>query len=215
MSKLSAWFGGTFDPIHTGHLNCARELATIVGLETVTLLPNNVPPHRPQPEASAEQRVIMLKLATRNDPLFSIDTRELERDTPSWTIETLELLRAEHGNTAPLAFIIGQDSLLSINRWERWQEIIEHCHLLVAQRPGYASRHPDSKVQAWIERHQITDVEQLQTQAAGGIYLANTSFYSISATDIRRRLHLGISCQSLLTPEVIEYITRTGLYRHC
>ena len=212
MSKLSAWFGGTFDPIHNGHLHCAREIASLLDLENVTLLPNNVPPHRPQPEASAAQRVEILKRAIENDPLFSIDSRELERDTPSWTIDTLTLLREEVGAEAPLAFIIGQDSLLSINQWERWQEILEYCHLVVAQRPGYSSQHADHKVQSWITRH-LTDAASLQHKACGGIFLADTSLYTISATDIRRRLHHGLSCQDLLPDAVIEYIAETGLYR--
>ncbi len=213
MSKLAAWFGGTFDPIHLGHLNCARELAEIVGLDKVTLLPNNVPPHRAQPIASAEQRVTMLTLATQHDPLFTVDPRELARTTPSWTIETLELLRSELGPTTPLAFIIGQDSFLSLNRWHRWSEILDYCHLLVAQRPGYASHHPEPKVRAWLNRHTTAEVEQLHHQPAGSIYLADTAFYSISATDIRRRLQQGLSCQDLLMPEVSDYISQTGLYR--
>jgi len=212
MSKLSAWFGGTFDPIHNGHLNCAREIASQLDLQSVTLLPNNVPPHRPQPEASATQRVELLKRAIQDDPLFSIDCRELERDTLSWTIDTLTLLREEIGVEAPLAFIIGQDSLLGINRWERWQEILEYCHLVVAQRPGYSSQHADPKVQSWISRH-ITDAQSLHQKPCGGIFLADTSLYTISATDIRRRLHHGLSCQDLLPDAVIEYIAETGLYR--
>ncbi|WP_241579453.1 nicotinate-nucleotide adenylyltransferase [Rosenbergiella nectarea] len=212
MSKLSAWFGGTFDPIHNGHLHCAREIASLLDLQNVTLLPNNVPPHRPQPEASATQRVELLKRAIQDDPLFSIDCRELERDIPSWTIDTLTLLRKEVGEKAPLAFIIGQDSLLSINKWERWQEILEYCHLVVAQRPGYSSQHADNKAQLWITRH-LTDAASLHRNPCGGIFLADTSLYTISATDIRRRLHHGLSCHDLLPDAVIEYIAETGLYR--
>lgn len=212
MSKLSAWFGGTFDPIHNGHLHCAREIAALIGVDKVTLLPNNVPPHRPQPEATAEQRVELIQCAISHDPLFSIDTRELLRDTPSWTIDTLTLLREEVGVACPLAFIIGQDSLLTINKWERWQEILDYCHLIVAQRPGYASQHTDNKVQSWINRH-VVEAETLHQQPCGGIFFADTSLYTISATDIRRRLHLGLSCQNLLPDDVIRYIADTGLYR--
>ncbi|SEQ55974.1 nicotinate-nucleotide adenylyltransferase [Rosenbergiella nectarea] len=212
MSKLSAWFGGTFDPIHNGHLHCAREIASLLDLQNVTLLPNNVPPHRPQPEASATQRVELLKRAIQDAPLFSIDCRELERDIPSWTIDTLTLLREEVGEKAPLAFIIGQDSLLSINKWDRWQEILEYCHLIVAQRPGYSSQHADNKVQLWITRH-LTDAASLHRNPCGGIFLADTSLYTISATDIRRRLHHSLSCHGLLPDAVIEYIAETGLYR--
>jgi len=212
MSKLSAWFGGTFDPIHNGHLHCAREIASLLHLDSITLLPNNVPPHRPQPEASATQRVELIKQAIDNDPLFSVDTRELQRDIPSWTIDTLIQLREELGEKQPLAFIIGQDSLLTINKWERWQEILDYCHLIVAQRPGYASQHPEPKVQSWITRH-TQGSESIHQQACGSIFFADTSLYTISATDIRRRLHHGLSCQNLLPDRVISYIAETGLYR--
>ena len=107
MASLQALFGGTFDPIHYGHLQTVEALARQVGLRQVTLLPNNVPPHRPQPEASAAQRVAMVELAIADRPLFNLDTRELARQTPSWTVETLEQLRAERGAAQPLAFIIG------------------------------------------------------------------------------------------------------------
>jgi len=140
MSELQALFGGTFDPIHFGHLRPVEALAQQTGLQRVTLLPNNVPPHRPQPEASAAQRVDMLRCAIAGLPLFDIDTRELARDTPSWTVTTLEAWRAERGAAQPLGFIIGQDSLLSLASWHRWQDLLSLCHLLVCQRPGYATR---------------------------------------------------------------------------
>lgn len=134
MASLQALFGGTFDPIHYGHLQTVEALARQVGLRQVTLLPNNVPPHRPQPEASAAQRVAMVELAIADRPLFNLDTRELARQTPSWTVETLEQLRAERGAAQPLAFIIGQDSLLSLHKWHRWESLLDLCHLLVCQR---------------------------------------------------------------------------------
>lgn len=213
MSKLSAWFGGTFDPVHSGHLSCANELATLLDLDSITLMPNNVPPHRPQPTATAEQRLTMLRLATADQPLFTVDNREIQRDTPSWTIDTLTGLRDGLGPEQPLAFIIGQDSLLTINHWARWQELLEYCHLVVAQRPGYATHHADGKVQAWINRHHCPEPHRLHDLPSGKIYLANTSLYCISATDIRRRLRLGLDCQGLLAPQVIDYIRETGLYR--
>lgn len=213
MAELEAIFGGTFDPIHFGHLRSVEALAQQVGLHKVTLMPNNVPPHRPQPEASAAQRLDMLRCATRGQPLFAIDDRELHRDEPSWTVNTLRALREERGAHQPLGFIIGQDSLLSLNKWHRWQELPELCHLLVCRRPGY-QQHPDSdELRDWITEHQTRDIQRLHQQPAGLIYLADTPLWSISATEIRQRRKNGLPCNDLLPQPVIDYITRADLYR--
>lgn len=213
MSELSALFGGTFDPVHYGHLHPAEALAQQVGLKKVTLMPNNVPPHRPQPEASAAQRVAMLQCAIADRPLFDIDTRELQRQTPSWTVTTLEALREERGPRQPLGFIIGQDSLLSLHKWHRWQELLSLCHLLVCKRPGYATEMGSPEMQQWLEQHQTQDSAALHNAPAGHIWLAETPLYAISATEIRQRRHQGQSCSTLLPAAVIDYIDRTGLYR--
>ena len=213
MSKLYALFGGTFDPIHYGHLRPVEALAQQVGLKRVTLLPNNVPPHRPQPEASAQQRVEMLRCAIADRPLFDIDTRELARETSSWTVATLEMLRAERGAVQPLAFIIGQDSLLTLAKWHRWQDLLSLCHLLVCQRPGYATRMESPEMQQWLDDHRARDEQQLHQLPAGRIWLADTPLLDISATEIRQRRHAGIPCTDLLPDAVIDYIDRVGLYR--
>ena len=213
MSKLYALFGGTFDPIHFGNLRPVEALAQQVGLKKVTLLPNNVPPHRPQPEASAQPRVEMLRCAIATRPLFDIDTRELERDTPSWTVATLEALRAERGAEQPLGFIIGQDSLLTLAKWHRWQDLLSLCHLLVCQRPGYATQMETAEMQQWLDAHRAQHVEQLHHSPAGHIWLADTPLFDISATEIRQRRHEGQSCADLLPDAVINYIDRAGLYR--
>ncbi|ORM55047.1 nicotinic acid mononucleotide adenylyltransferase [Pantoea conspicua] len=213
MSELHALFGGTFDPIHFGHLRPVEALAQQTGLQKVTLLPNNVPPHRPQPEASADQRVDMLRCAIADLPLFDIDTRELKRDTPSWTVATLESLRAERGAQQPLGFIIGQDSLLSLSKWHRWQDLLSLCHLLVCQRPGYPTQMASPEMQRWLDQHVTHDVQRLHLQPAGHIWLAETPLVDISATEIRRRRHHHQSCDDLLPAAVIDYIDRAGLYR--
>lgn len=172
-----------------------------------------MPPHRPQPEASAAQRVAMLRCAIRDLPLFEIDTRELERDTPSWTVTTLEAWRTERGAEQPLGFIIGQDSLLSLSKWHRWQDLLSLCHLLVCQRPGYPTRFDSPDMQRWLEQHLAQDIRQLHQQPAGHIWLADTPLYDISATEIRRRRHQNQPCDDLLPAAVIDYIDREGLYR--
>ncbi|NIF23001.1 nicotinate-nucleotide adenylyltransferase [Candidatus Pantoea multigeneris] len=213
MSELFALFGGTFDPIHYGHLHPVMALAGQTGLQKVTLLPNNVPPHRPQPEATALQRVAMLERAIADLPLFEIDTRELDRETPSWTVATLEALRAERGPHQPLGFIIGQDSLLSLSKWHRWQDLLSLCHLLVCQRPGYATQMETPEMQQWLMANQAQDIQQLHQTPAGYVWLADTPLVNISATEIRQRRHQGRSCSDLLPAAVIDYIDAVGLYR--
>jgi nicotinate-nucleotide adenylyltransferase len=213
MSELHALFGGTFDPIHFGHLRPVEALAQQIGLQRVTLLPNNVPPHRPQPLASAAQRVEMLQCAIAQSPLFEIDTRELQRDTPSWTVATLETLRAERGAAQPLGFIIGQDSLLTLAKWHRWQDLLSLCHLLVCKRPGYPTEMNSPEMQRWLEQHLTHDVQQLHRRPAGCVWLAETPLYDISATEIRQRRRQNQPCDDLLPASVIAYIDRAGLYR--
>ncbi|MTD26857.1 nicotinate-nucleotide adenylyltransferase [Erwinia sorbitola] len=211
---LHALFGGTFDPIHYGHLRPAEALAKITGLEKITLLPNNVPPHRPQPEASPTQRIEMVKLAISGNPLFDLDLREMQRDTPSYTIDTLAALRLERGDKQPLAFIIGQDSLLTLHKWHRWQDLLSLCHLLVCQRPGYRSEMETPELQSWLNLHLTSQPQALRQSPAGKVFLAQTPLIDISATEIRTRRHQGESDANLLPPAVSEYIDREGLYQN-
>ncbi|CFQ32338.1 nicotinate-nucleotide adenylyltransferase [Yersinia bercovieri] len=210
---LHALFGGTFDPIHYGHLKPVETLAQQVGLQHIILLPNHVPPHRPQPEANAQQRLKMVELAIADNPLFSVDSRELLRDTPSFTIDTLESLRKERGAEVPLAFIIGQDSLLSLHKWHRWESLLDVCHLLVCARPGYAQTLETPALQQWLDEHRVFDPLALSLRPQGAIYLADTPLLDISATDIRHRRHHGESCDDLLPRAVQRYIELQGLYR--
>ncbi|CNH40536.1 nicotinate-nucleotide adenylyltransferase [Yersinia pekkanenii] len=210
---LHALFGGTFDPIHYGHLKPVEVLAQQVGLQHIILLPNHVPPHRPQPEANAQQRLEMVKLAIAGNPLFSVDSRELLRDSPSFTIDTLESLRKERGAELPLAFIIGQDSLLSLHKWHRWQSLLDVCHLLVCARPGYSQTLETPELQQWLDCHRVLDPQALRLRPQGAIYLADTPLLAISATDIRHRRHNGESCDDLLPRAVQRYIELQGLYR--
>lgn len=210
---LQAIYGGTFDPVHYGHLNSVTALAEQVSLRQVIIMPNNVPPHRPQPAASSEQRRKMVELAIADKPLFTLDCRELERATPSWTVETLEQIRAEKDPQQPLAFIIGQDSLVSLPHWHRWEALLSLCHLLVCQRPGYPLTMETAKLQRWLETHLTHSVEPLHQQPAGKIFIAPTPLYDISATTIRQRLRSGQACDDLLPAPVLEFIDRQHLYR--
>ena len=214
MHSLQALYGGTFDPVHYGHLKPVEILANLIGLQHVTIMPNNVPPHRPQPEATSEQRKEMLALAIADKPLFRLDERELRRDTPSWTSQTLQEWRAEQGPDRPLAFIIGQDSLLNFPGWHKYETILENSHLLVCRRPGYPLTMREEQYQQWLEDHLTDNVEDLHNQPAGKIYLAETPWFDISATLIRERLQRGLACDDLLPAPVLAYIYTHGLYQN-
>ena len=210
---LYALFGGTFDPVHYGHLRPVAALAQQAGLQKVIFLPNRVPPHRPQPEASPQQRLKMLELATAGNSLFTVDSRELQRTSTSYSIETLEIFRKELGESQPLSFIIGQDSLLSLHRWYRWQSILSLCHLVVCARPGYAMTLERPELQRWLHNHRVFSAERLRQRPCGHIWFADTVLLDISATDIRKRYHQGGSCCQLIPESVRRYIELQGLYQ--
>lgn len=213
---LTALFGGTFDPIHYGHLLPAIALTEEVGLNQISLLPNHIPPHKPQPEATTAQRLAMLKLAIADmPPVFSIDTREIlstKSMRPSYTINTLQQWRIENGTTAGLAFIMGQDSLLSLPTWNHWQTLLDYCHLLICRRPGYAEKTDNPELQSWINKHQTTQIQDLHNSPNGYIYFAHTPLEDISATEIRENINNQQSCENLLPPKVWQYIHEQGLY---
>jgi len=166
-----------------------------------------------RPEATSEQRKEMLALAIADKPLFRLDERELRRDTPSWTSQTLQEWRAEQGPDQPLAFIIGQDSLLNFPTWHQYETILENSHLLVCRRPGYPLTMREEQYQQWLEDHLTDNVEDLHNQPAGKIYLAETPWFDISATLIRERLQQGLACDDLLPTPVLAYIRAHGLYQ--
>ena len=212
---LTALLGGTFDPIHYGHLRPAISLANEVGLKQIGLLPNHIPPHKPQPEASTEQRLAMLKLAIEGLPLFALNVREILPETstrPSYTIETLQAWRQENGNSEGLAFIMGQDSLLSLPTWSKWKTLLDYCHLLICRRPGYAQKTDNIELQQWIDMHNTTNIKDLHNSPHGYIFFAHTPLEDISATEIRQNINNQASCKNLLPPKVWHYIHQQGLY---
>lgn len=212
---LTALLGGTFDPIHYGHLRPAISLANEVGLKQIRLLPNHIPPHKSQPEANTEQRLAMLSLAIEDLPLFALDVSEILPETsthPSYTVETLQAWRCKNGSQKPLAFIMGQDSLLGLPTWHKWQTLLDYCHLLICRRPSYSTQTDNIKLRQWIDMHQTNDVKDLHNSPNGYIYLAHTPLEDISATEIRRNINNAQSCKNLLPLKVWQYIHTQGLY---
>ncbi|XOD69945.1 MAG: nicotinate-nucleotide adenylyltransferase [Sodalis sp. (in: enterobacteria)] len=212
---LLAFYGGTFDPIHYGHLRPIITLVRLLNLQQVILLPNNIPPHRLPPVASPQQRIAMINLAISEfpDTLFTLDDRELQRAIPSWTVDTFEDLRREYGPVAPLGFIIGQDSQITLPQWHRGLTLPNLCHLLVCARPGYSKMAIEEPANRWCKSRLTRDPQALYQQPAGLIYYADTPQLAISARDIRARYREGGTCDALIPPSVRVYIEAHDLYR--
>ncbi|MBO1518497.1 nicotinate-nucleotide adenylyltransferase [Oceanisphaera pacifica] len=211
MKKAIGLLGGTFDPIHNGHLRPAIELQERLNLAEVRLLPNYIPPHKATPDSAPKHRLAMARLAAEQTPRLVIDDRELMRDRPSYTLETLIELRAELPDT-PLCFLMGMDAFCGLNRWHRWQELLEYTHLIVSYRPGYQP-HFNSTIKALYQAHGTTESSTLQQHLAGYIYLFNNAQLDISSTQIRSILHQGNNPQYLLPEAVANYIREQRLYQ--
>lgn len=201
--------GGTFDPIHYGHLRIALEVKEALGLAQVRFIPCRQPPHRDAPGATPQQRLQLLRLAAADMPGFAVDTRELERDGPSYMVDTLASLRSELGDT-PLCLILGRDAFLGLPGWRRWRELLDYAHLAVVQRPGPSL--PSAGELAVLEETHRREPGQLRAAPSGGICFLPVSQLDISATRIRELLRSGRDPRFLLPDAVLESIRRTGLY---
>jgi nicotinate-nucleotide adenylyltransferase len=204
-------YGGTFDPIHHGHLRLAVELRERLGVAEVSLMPCHVPPHRDVPGATSEQRVALLELAIAGEPGLILDNRELGRNGASYTAETLRQVRAELGPDQPLTMVLGTDSFAGFDRWQEWQRIPELAHIVVVQRPGPALE-PDSAPARLLEERSVGSVEALYQAPCGHILQLDPPLLDISATGIRDRILSGRSPRYLLPDAVWQEIRRRGLY---
>ena len=208
MSRIGL-FGGTFDPVHYGHLRPALELAEHYALDTLYLLPNHRPQHRDKPNASTEQRIHMLQEAVKHVPRLAVDSREATRDEPTYTIDTLTELRSENPD-ATLLFFMGMDAFALFDSWHRWEDILAIANLVVVDRPD---AEPSEFAQALLERQASAVGESIEIGSYGVIERHNVTQMSISATDIRDRVSEGANIRFLL-PEVVRgYILEQRLYQ--
>lgn len=210
-------FGGTFDPIHFGHLRLAQEALTGLSLQQIRFIPAGQPPHRSAPKVTAAARLDMVRLACADHADFVVDEREALRAAPSYTVDTLTELRAELGADHALCLLLGADAYLDLQSWHRWQELFQLAHLVIAHRPGF----PQS---AWSERmspalaqeHAARYTENptdLANASAGRIYSLVITALDISASRIRADLQHGKSPRYLLPDAVLNYISTRNLYK--
>ena len=209
--------GGTFDPVHCGHVELARELRAALPLSAVRFIPAGDPPHRAAPVAPAAHRLAMVELAVAGQPGLEVDAREIYRVGRSYTITTLEELRDEAPSRA-LALIVGADAFLGLPTWHRWHELFDLAHVVVVARPGvtFDSAMPDELAHEWTRRlrHGAT---ALATGVAGAIVMQPITAHAVSASAIRAALARGsdgvAAVRGLLPAAVLAYIDRNQLYR--
>ncbi|MGD0958942.1 MAG: nicotinate-nucleotide adenylyltransferase [Methylomonas sp.] len=201
-------FGGTFNPVHFGHLRTALEVKEALNLQQLRLIPCRLPAHRQEPEVAAELRLTMLQLAIAATPGLQIDNRELERPGPSYMVDTLRSLRAESGDT-PMALVIGADAFAGLESWHDWRRLFDYAHVVVMTRPGYAEKNlPD-----FFRRRLLKEPALLSAHAAGSLFFQPVTLLDISATQIRRIIAAGASAQFLLPDAVLNFIQQHQLYQ--
>lgn len=210
MQKIGI-LGGTFDPIHNGHLRLAREVLDSLHLDEIRFIPTGQPPHRGAPHALPQHRLGMAQHAVQYKLGFVLDTREIYRQGASYTVDTLTELRAELGNDVALCLILGADAFLGLPSWHEWQHLFDLAHLVVACRPGVtleASAMRDELQAQWQQRK----VSALPDTPSGSIIAFAMTPTDISASQIRERLAAGLSVQGLLPNTVLDYILQHHLY---
>jgi nicotinate-nucleotide adenylyltransferase len=207
-----AIFGGTFDPIHYGHLRTAFELMESLRLPEVRFLPAGTPPHRERPVAEARVRLEMVRAAIGGQPGFVVDDRELHREGPSYSVDTLLDLRAEYAHRS-ICLVVGMDAFLDLPKWYHWREILQLAHVLVAHRPGW--RVPDmGPLNELLADRGTGRVGDLHESRAGRIYIHAVTQLEISSTAIRELVSNGGDPRFLMPDEVRKTILDSGCYAH-
>ena len=215
LSEPLGLFGGTFDPLHFGHLRLAEESIAHLGLGGVRWIPAGQPPHRGTPQVTAQQRLEMVLRSTAKNAKFSIDASEVEAAAPSYTVHTLERLRRELGEQQSLVLLVGADAFAGLSTWHRWRDIFSLAHVAVSHRPGFpveTSSLPHELATEFNDRF-LADVAGLKSSPAGGIVTFAMTQLAISATQIRKLLANGLSARYLLPDAVLDYIHLHQLYK--
>lgn len=212
--SLRAIFGGTFDPIHWGHIKPLQAVADELALTSIHLMPSAIPPHREQPGATPEQRLQMVQLACLTDPRLVAEDWELRQSRPSYSAVTLRELRQRWPNDS-LVFILGMDAFCQLDQWYEWQGLFDSAHLVVlarGQQVNPSLNDFSAELAAAVQQRRCQSVAELTQQPAGRIYFAKTPLVDISATQVRQLRRQGKSWQELVPNQVADYIRQQQLY---
>ncbi|MDP1594420.1 MAG: nicotinate-nucleotide adenylyltransferase [Gallionella sp.] len=210
--------GGTFDPIHYGHLRLAEEMRELAGLQQIRFIPTGNPPHREAPQVSALHRSAMVKLAIADHPDFVLDEREVRRAAKSFTVDTLRELRTELGEAQPLCLLMGGDAFLQLHTWHQWEKLLDLAHIVVGYRPGFTLEERIHSAMPELRKHyqqRLCNVDFLSQHPAGGIAELAIPKLEISATLIRNRVAENRTIRYLLPSAVANYIYQHHLYAPC
>lgn len=207
--KRIGLFGGTFDPVHFGHLRPAVEIAELYSLDTLFVMPSHRPAHRGPTGASSRQRIAMLTMAVENVPRLVVDTREALRDEPTYTFDTLSDIVQEQPN-ATILFFLGMDSFAAFDSWKNWEGILGLANLVVIDRPGAVHSTFSRRL---LDRQRSARGTKIVNGRSGVVQTCEVTQLAISATDVRRRIANHLSVRFLLPDAVSEYISSNNLYR--
>ena len=211
--QLIGLLGGTFNPIHNGHLRLAQELADALNFSEVRFIPSANPPHKTAPKISAQHRAAMVQLAITDHSLFKLDTRELDRTGASYTIDTVISLQEELGGSVALCLMMGSDAFSKLNTWHRWQALIDYCHIILVQRPASATQPKlADELSVLLHNHYTENISDLTNENAGYIHMQKITALDITSTNIRAQLAAGLSPRYLMPNNVIAYIKNNKLY---
>lgn len=216
-NKAIGILGGTFDPIHYGHLRLAEEMLELANLNQIRIIPAGTPPHRDAPQVSAQHRSAMVRLAIADQPAFVLDAREVERVGKCYTVDTLRELRAELGADQPLCLLMGGDAFFQLDTWHEWEHLFGLAHIVVGYRPGFTLEDRIHIAAPALRRHyqqRLCTADVLSQQPAGGIAELAIPKLEISATLIRSRVAENRSIRYLLPNAVADYIHQHHLYKH-
>ena len=210
VSRVVGLLGGTFDPIHNGHLAIASDALTLLNLDEVRLVPCHRPPHRGAPALASSQRVDLLQLAVQDCDDISVDTRELARDQASYTVTTLESVRQEVGDQVSIVFIMGADAFAQLDTWYEWQRLRELAHIVVMARPN-SDQPTHADLQQWLQHADYSG--KVHQQCAGSVIMLQQRVMDISATEIRQGIFRGETGILTQMPKAVaDYIVAHQLY---
>ena len=216
--KAIGILGGTFDPIHFGHLRLAEEMLELANLQQIRFIPTGTPPHRDAPQVSAQHRSAMVRLAIADQPAFVLDEREVNRITPCYTVDTLRELRVELGAAQPLCLLMGGDAFLQLHTWHDWEQLFDLAHIVVGHRPDFPIAERIHAVPAALHQHyqqRRCTADVLSQQPCGGVAELAIPKLEISATVIRSRVAENRTIRYLLPNAVADYIHQHHLYSPC
>lgn len=214
--SLIGVFGGTFDPIHYGHLRIAEEIAEMIGLREIRFIPAGSPRLRSTPAASQHHRAAMVRLAIRRNSRFILDERETRRPGVSHTVDSLREIKQELGENVILCFVTGADAFMKLAAWHSWRELFGLCHFIIAARPGQmlTIRHDalPQELEDECRQRWVSSIDSLKNASSGLIFIAPTTLLDISATSIRARVAAGKSIRYLIPETILDYIAANHLY---